>query len=138
LKLGQGKGCLQALKARPGNDQNNRKTKRETTLRGKSKATGEGSFDSSSSYSSLSRESENSAEHFGEDRGHESSQGATETKEGEDEAETPANQSYLVMVKLDVENQFTFLQAICYKRNPKTFPKAQKEYRKLEKIFKSR
>jgi hypothetical protein len=37
-------------------------------------------------------------------------------------------------VKLDIENQFTFLEAICYKK-AQDFDRSQKEYRKLEKIF---
>lgn len=43
----------------------------------------------------------------------------------------------LNVVALDIENQFTFLQSICYKQF-QHFDKSQKEYRKLEAIFRSR
>lgn len=40
-------------------------------------------------------------------------------------------------MKLDIENQFSFLEAICYKK-AHDFERSQREYRKLEKIFQSR
>ena len=43
----------------------------------------------------------------------------------------------LAQTPLDIENQFTFLQSICYKQS-QHFDKSQAQYKKLEEIFKSR
>jgi hypothetical protein len=56
-------------------------------------------------------------------------------KHGADVADHDHN--CIVAVKLDIENQFSFLTAITYKQL-RSFEKSQKEYRKLEKIFNQR
>ena len=43
----------------------------------------------------------------------------------------------MTLVKLDIEDQFRFLQSICYKRANK-FELSQYEYGALEKIFQQR
>lgn len=42
--------------------------------------------------------------------------------------------SFSKEVKLDIENQFSFLKTICYKQAG-NYEKCQKEYQKLERTF---
>ena len=120
LRLGYHQKCIDVIKNCPGLADNEQTKKEKLANLGAQDSDGNSTEPLSCSYSEENlSDSKKSA-----------------TKEEEDE-ESLHDQGMLVQVGLNIEDQFIFLKAICYKKLLK--PKqSQREYTKLESIFRSR
>lgn len=117
LKVGQIMRCLQSVRSRPGQATKNNRFRRQ-------------SFDDEMLVTEESDPNRNTLS--GLTQNDEARQSVSGQRSCAQESETQIQR-----VKLDIEYQFQFLEAITYKKANK-FEKSQKEYKKLENVFQAR
>ena len=118
FKLGMVDKCLEIIRSQPGNKTMHERRKK-TVL---SMDMGDSTVSiSNSAYAKLAA----------------SAQRASSISDEESKANDDEPEPLITQVKLGIENQFAFLQTICYKKLQK-YGKAQREYDRLKEIFQKR